>query len=1218
MLALDQTFSSMGNPFGLGRRSILSLGLASTLLLLPLPTTQNAQAAVQNFNFSVLQDGAGSFVGPDPNLSGGSSNNLNAGNDANANNGLVRTFDTIMYGVDISTDSNPNSITVLTLTITDDYQVWDLEQGSCVGNYTISADRKTLTCTDLLQPSLTLARNFTAFVSGTAPHRADLNVDATLEVDGTTLTSNPTSVIVSASPKLDLVKDRPGNPRREGDFVAGRDGSTEGVVYVWPLSVVAPLGSEPLADADPTTPGHQVVITDVVSGMSDNAELYNWGGRQGCAPNTNNSNSLGERIRELPYGSTSIANGNQQDRAVGDSGIWECSQSGPGQTITITITDADLSGAHRPTLDSNGNSLDADKTYLISGGVEIWIPTSDFLNNNESLNVVNYYDFLDAVSITGQPNVEPDQGSVNSVPISDADTVNNDRAFRLTLPQSSARGGQQKYYRAVYDGGNLGNNRLLYPMTDIRSGDGVVTPNQIFGSYFTMNNNGDTDLTNVIHCDKFDNRTQILARNPNTNSFVALQESGNRLTTAEVTIEYGVGGDTATDQYYGAETAAIDDTARYGAQRAASCDDGDATWYSEADLTNNPGLIPQVNRVRIRPANPNGALEQGKRINAVVHLQALNIDPATGDILPALAILANFVTTRADELDNGNWRSGTYRPEDHGGNDDGDRLRLTRAVARVTKKTDDPNNPAVADDSINTVIPESDVTFVLEPTLTSSIIDGPQVHVTITDTLPAELTYVDGSANIAPTTIIENPDGTTQLVWDLGAFIPGQPLQPIIFQANVRFDVITGTPVTNTVIIEALDDQGVPLDVSPTSARTAARSINVASDAIFSIFKEAIEPVIGPGDDIVYELALANLSRNIDVLAGSQFIDILPYEGDSSIRNAFDGPDTPPTDYEDSPTFVEIQDLSNAGFTFEYTSADPATISDDPNTQNPSTTWCTEAESMANTAGCPVGDLSDVTAIRIFTPAINAGDPTLTLRLVMRPPVGIVGNEIYTNNFKGYPLDEDNRLGFISSRDATVRTRVTAPEIVLVKRITAINRDRNQNPNDSTPLNAVINDGVTNSADDKNNWPEGYLLGEVNAGLVKPGDEIEYTVYFLNAGNRDAATVRVCDWIQPNQTFVDGLYGGNDIELIIGGSTHNLTAMSDATDRAEVVTVGNLPTTPSCNLPAGANNTDNVLVLDITGATGVPAGLITLPGSTGSGTPNNAYGFFRFTTKVNF
>ncbi|MEM1252861.1 MAG: hypothetical protein AAGI69_10535 [Cyanobacteria bacterium P01_H01_bin.21] len=189
--------------------------------------------------------------------------------------------------------------------------------------------------------------------------------------------------------------------------------------------------------------------------------------------------------------------------------------------------------------------------------------------------------------------------------------------------------------------------------------------------------------------------------------------------------------------------------------------------------------------------------------------------------------------------------------------------------------------------------------------------------------------------------------------------------------------------------------------------------------------------------------------------------------------------------------------------------------------------------------------------------------------------------------------------------------------VILVKRITAINGDRTQNPNDNTPLNISVNDGVPNSADDKNNWPESYLLGELNAGLVQPGDEIEYTIYFLNANSGEAASVRICDWIQPNQTFVNGVYGGNDIELNMGGSIYNLTAVSDATDRAAVVTVGNLPTTPSCNLPAGANNNDNVLVLDITGTTGVPAGLTTLPGSIGQGTPNNAYGFFRFTTQVN-
>lgn len=99
--------------------------------------------------------------------------------------------------------------------------------------------------------------------------------------------------------------------------------------------------------------------------------------------------------------------------------------------------------------------------------------------------------------------------------------------------------------------------------------------------------------------------------------------------------------------------------------------------------------------------------------------------------------------------------------------------------------------------------------------------------------------------------------------------------------------------------------------------------------------------------------------------------------------------------------------------------------------------------------------------------------------------------------------------------------------------------------NDNTPLNTVVNDNVANSADDENSWPGSYLLGELDAGLVQPGDEIEYTVYFLNAGERAVANVRICDWIQPNQTFV------------------------------------------------------------------------TLPGTTGQGTPTNAYEFFRFTTQVN-
>ncbi|MBE9066390.1 hypothetical protein IQ260_06965 [Leptolyngbya cf. ectocarpi LEGE 11479] len=237
------------------------------------------------------------------------------------------------------------------------------------------------------------------------------------------------------------------------------------------------------------------------------------------------------------------------------------------------------------------------------------------------------------------------------------------------------------------------------------------------------------------------------------------------------------------------------------------------------------------------------------------------------------------------------------------------------------------------------------------------------------------------------------------------------------------------------------------------------------------------------------------------------------------------------------------------------------------------------------------------------------------------------GNKIYRVEVSPFAVTEVGTLsdlpfgssGEFESYGVTCTSPATnAPDVLLVKRITRINNSTT-NLNDNTDLTQVVNDNVANSSDDHSNWPTNYLIGELNAGLVKPGDEIEYTVYFLNAGSADAGDVRICDWIQPNQSFVAGLYGSNDIELQQAGSTYNLTATSDVNtaDRAELATVGSLPAGPTCNLPAAAtNNSDAVLVLDVTGTVGNPTGLPTVPGSTGQGTPNNSYGLFRFTTKV--
>ncbi|MEH2325189.1 MAG: hypothetical protein V7K32_16840 [Nostoc sp.] len=193
---------------------------------------------------------------------------------------------------------------------------------------------------------------------------------------------------------------------------------------------------------------------------------------------------------------------------------------------------------------------------------------------------------------------------------------------------------------------------------------------------------------------------------------------------------------------------------------------------------------------------------------------------------------------------------------------------------------------------------------------------------------------------------------------------------------------------------------------------------------------------------------------------------------------------------------------------------------------------------------------------------------------------------------------------------------VTRGNVLLVKRITAINGDRTKNPNDNTPLNAFVDDTTsTHQADDNSpNWKSNYLLGAIDAGKIKPGDEIEYTIYFLNAGSSNANTVRLCDRISDTQDFKVGAYGtSKDMQLQLGTSTVvDLTSANDAGDRAQLISgAGSVPA--NCYLKTA--NSNGTLVIDVTGNTGAPT-LTTMPGSTGQGTPNDSYGFFRFVTKV--
>ena len=170
------------------------------------------------------------------------------------------------------------------------------------------------------------------------------------------------------------------------------------------------------------------------------------------------------------------------------------------------------------------------------------------------------------------------------------------------------------------------------------------------------------------------------------------------------------------------------------------------------------------------------------------------------------------------------------------------------------------------------------------------------------------------------------------------------------------------------------------------------------------------------------------------------------------------------------------------------------------------------------------------------------------------------------------------------------------------------------------------------TTDDNNpNWPDRniYLRGKINGVSVAPGDQLEYTIYFLSTGNTNVSNVVICDLVPPLTTFVNNAYdvvgGGSSLGMAFANSvtatpTSYFTYLADS-DRGRFYPAGSTPNTTVppvtvCNKPntaipmAISDNTDGLVVVDVVK---VP---LFLPFATGVGTPTNSYGFVRFQVKV--
>jgi trimeric autotransporter adhesin len=199
-------------------------------------------------------------------------------------------------------------------------------------------------------------------------------------------------------------------------------------------------------------------------------------------------------------------------------------------------------------------------------------------------------------------------------------------------------------------------------------------------------------------------------------------------------------------------------------------------------------------------------------------------------------------------------------------------------------------------------------------------------------------------------------------------------------------------------------------------------------------------------------------------------------------------------------------------------------------------------------------------------------------------------------------------------------------QLLLVKRITAIKDGVTGLPlkdaiGATISFSGFVDDTTSTTKTDDNscNWPTAtgttgactntYTIGATTetAPKVKPGDEIEYTIYYLNAGE-NKSTARVCDRLNPNLTFQPN-FDASNVAKGIGfnpGSTGitYLTNLGTDTDKGQLTDAS----VTNCNLPSNAGT--EVVAVDVGDATNP------VLGSTGAGAPTSSSGYIRFKAVV--
>ncbi|GAA4264848.1 hypothetical protein GCM10022256_04600 [Frondihabitans peucedani] len=588
-------------------------------------------------------------------------------------------------------------------------------------------------------------------------------------------------------------------------------------------------------------------------------------------------------------------------RAVADSGVARCRQSAPGQPIDVSIDGTDTRLDSSPDLSSTGGAIEGGAApYVMSMTITVWLPSP---SAGSSALAVNTFSALSATSVSGQENY-----GATSEPL--ANNVSS-RLVSNFLPGS----GYKAYGRVTASGSTVPGSG--------KSGDPYATPMTLLRSQVNLANSGLGTYQGAIACDVYDPGVQTLAVGP----------AGRYATTSgqpRARIEY----------------AAVPWTTPT-AGRDATCSDSDGPWFSSPDDV--PGGVTAVDRVRAVSDVPGS-----QRLDLFTYLRVDDGASATR--------VRNFGQLFFGATSDGTWVHDTTSADVAGG-PLSDFVVRTTDLARITTKVVDPGSDAASTpDATKTATAGSSLRLALYPTVTSADTAARTTTVTVTDVLPANTSYIAGSASVSPTSIdeVDGPGGPgdrrQRLTWILPHRTVGDLIDPLVFDIAVAVDA-PPSALTNTATV-ASDG-----DISAERFRTASRAVEVVSSGGLAVSTTAVHPVIEVGDPAEWLLTAVNTDTS--ALEGLDLIDVLPSDGDTG-GSSFAGR-------------VHLASPVVPGAALRervlYSAAPPSTISLDPAAESnaltaagasagsAATTWC--ELSALGTAGCP-RSLAEVTAVRIL------------------------------------------------------------------------------------------------------------------------------------------------------------------------------------------------------------------------------------------------------------